>query len=184
MKRRNFVYGGLAAIAVGATGYAVTRGDSPRGTAPQTADAKPVAADGGLATLMNQTLPDVDGRMTALSQWAGKPLLVNFWATWCAPCVQEMPELDQLARAYPNVQFVGIGIDSTDNIRAFQRKVPVNYPLLVLENNGVELLRAMGNGPGGLPFTVIVHPQGRVDRHILGQVDADDIAKTLSRITA
>src|SRR5690554_1475371 len=81
-------------------------------------------------TLFAQRLPDSAGAQQAMAQWRGRPLLVNFWATWCAPCVKEMPDLDQLQAEFPQVRFVGIGIDSPANIARFIEKVPVSYPLL------------------------------------------------------
>src|SRR4051812_32339137 len=82
-------------------------------------------------SLLNQTLPDAQGKPQALSQWKGKTLVVNFWATWCAPCVQEMPELSalQMEVASKDIQILGIGIDSAENIREFSAKYKISYPL-------------------------------------------------------
>ena len=94
----------------------------------------------------------------------GQPLLVNFWATWCPPCVAEMPELEQLQaeRGSKGLQIVGIGIDSPSNIRDFSEKHKITYPLLVGGLQGTEVSRSFGNEAGGLPFTVLIGSDGTV----------------------
>jgi len=125
------------------------------------------------------TLPDLEGRPQALSRYRGKPLLINFWATWCAPCVQEMPELAQLDQRYPQVQFLGIGIDTAANMREFVAKIPVSYPLVVAGHAGIDLVRALGNAPGGLPFTVLFDADGRVHHRVLGKIDPQALDRFL-----
>ena len=139
------------------------------------------AAASARAPFFDLTLPDPDGRAQPLSQYRGRPLVANFWATWCAPCVKEMPDLDALHRRFTGVQFVGIGIDTVDNIVQFIRKVPVGYPLLVAGTEGVDILRQLGNTSGGLPFTVVFDADGGIRRSILGQVSSQDLAQTLAR---
>jgi len=124
-------------------------------------------------------LPDANGETHAVANYQGKPLLVNFWATWCPPCVKEMPELEALQKRYAHVQFLGIGIDTAVNIRQFSEKVPVSYPLLVAGTSGIDLIRGLGNPAGGLPFTIVFDEKGRIMRKILGQVQPDDLARTL-----
>lgn len=120
-----------------------------------------------------QTLPDASGRPLAMSTFAGRPLLINFWATWCTPCVEEMPELSALHDELSPRGFamVGIGIDHADKILEFSRKHPVSYPLVVAGMGGSELGRAFGNSTGALPFTVLVGRGGRVAHRILGRVN-------------
>lgn len=117
--------------------------------------------------------------MRQMAQWQGKRSVVNFWATWCAPCVKEMPDLQTLADSHPGKQIIGIGIDSAANIRTFLQKVPVTYPLLVAQTGGVDLLRQLGNTKGGLPFTLVLDEEGRIVHHVLGQIDSKDIEKHL-----
>jgi thiol-disulfide isomerase/thioredoxin len=176
MNRRHLLTGAIALVALAAAGDMYRR---LHNALPKDAGLPTNAA----STLLAQTLPDLDGKMHTLSDWKGQVVLINFWATWCAPCVQEMPELDALQKLHPSVRFVGIGIDSADNIRAFLRKVQVSYPLLVMATGGADLIRGLGNAPGGLPFTVIVAEDGSISRKILGQIDRNDVARTLSTLT-
>jgi len=102
----------------------------------------------------------------------GRPLVLNFWASWCPPCVQEMPDLDALAQAHPQVGFVGLAVDSAVNVRRFVKKVQVSYPLLISGHGGIALMRDLGNRQGGLPFTILFDAQGRAQRQVLGRIDA------------
>lgn len=123
--------------------------------------------------LLELTLPDALGHEVRLSEWRGRPLVVNFWATWCPPCVGEMPELSQMQDDYAahGLQIIGIGIDSEQNIREFSTKRPVSYPLLVAGVGGTELTRRFGNTSGSLPFTAVVDREGRIRHRILGRFD-------------
>jgi thiol-disulfide isomerase/thioredoxin len=145
------------------------------------ADGLAFAAD-PVADLYSRPFLDVDGQSHRLSEWKGRPLVVNFWATWCAPCVKEMPELDALQKRFPKAQFVGIGIDTADNIRKFTQKVPVSYPLLLGGPSGIDLMRALGNGLGALPFTMIFDAVGRISHQVLGAVDSADLTQRLAAL--
>jgi thiol-disulfide isomerase/thioredoxin len=116
------------------------------------------------AALMGLALPDVDGREQRLDQWKGKVLVVNFWATWCEPCREEMPEFvkAQAASGAKGLQFVGIAIDSPDKIRQFSQELKVNYPSLVGGYGALELSKTLGNKIAALPFTLIVDREGRI----------------------
>ncbi|MCD0504676.1 TlpA family protein disulfide reductase [Bordetella petrii] len=179
MNRRLFVYLAGAAAVAAAGGYALH--DYRR----QNANAPAGAASGDpVAALQAMPLPDLDGTPRRLADWQGKPMVVNFWATWCAPCVKEMPELQALHEKYPGIQFVGIGVDKPENMRDFIKKVPVSYPLLVMGPGAVDTLRTLGNPAGGLPFTLVFNENGRINRKILGQVQFDDLDRTLRGLAA
>ena len=113
--------------------------------------------------LMELTLPDVDGREQRLDQWKGKVLVVNFWATWCEPCREEMPEFVKAQAALGNkgLQFVGIAIDQPSKIRQFTQELRVNYPSLVGGYGALELSETLGNRIKALPFTVIIDREGQ-----------------------
>jgi thiol-disulfide isomerase/thioredoxin len=137
-----------------------------------------------VATLFSKTLPDAQKKPQALSQWQGKTLLVNFWATWCPPCVAEMPELValQAEQATNNLQIIGIGIDSAANIQQFSEKYKITYPLLVDGLNGSELSRQFGNQAGGLPFTVLISADGEVKKLYLGRLNMQQVRADLQSL--
>ncbi|AOZ00798.1 alkyl hydroperoxide reductase [Cupriavidus sp. USMAHM13] len=141
------------------------------------------AADHAVETFFQAKLPDPNGASLDLAALRGKTLVVNFWAPWCGPCVEEMPELTALHREYAGkpVEFVGIGIDSPSNIQQFLKKVPVDYPLAVAGFTGTELVRNFGNSAGGLPYTVIISPDGAVQFRKLGRVTADELRAVLPK---
>lgn len=146
---------------------------------------EPVApAHEATAQLLAQTLPDADGKPQPLSQWRGKNLVVNFWATWCAPCVEEMPELTALQTevAPRNIQILGIGIDSAANIAGFAKKYQISYPLYVSGMEGTQLSREFGNKAGGLPFTVLIGADGTVRKTYLGRLKMEELRKDLSQL--
>jgi thiol-disulfide isomerase/thioredoxin len=133
-----------------------------------------------------QSLPDVNNNSEKLSKWQGKLLLVNFWATWCAPCVEEMPELSELQQKqdFKNLQVIGIGIDSAANIREFAAKHHITYPLYVAGMAGTELSKQMGNQQGGLPFTLLITPDGQVKKTYLGRLNMDAVRKDLASFSS
>lgn len=137
-----------------------------------------------VAALFSKTLADAQQKPQALSQWQGKTLLVNFWATWCPPCVAEMPELVALQdeQAKNNVQIIGIGIDSAANIQQFSTKYKITYPLLIDGLNGSELSRQFGNQAGGLPFTVLISADGQVKKLYLGRLNMEQLRADLQSL--
>ena len=142
------------------------------------------AENTAVAALMQSSLPDTKNQPRALAEWKGKTLLVNFWATWCPPCVAEMPELVELQAdmAGRNVQIIGIGIDSTSNIQQFSEKLQISYPLLVAGMQGTELSRQFGNQAGGLPFTVLIGPDGQIRQTYLGRLDMKKVRADLASL--
>jgi len=140
-------------------------------------------ADTAVAALMQVSMKDSAGKQRKMSEWQGKVLVLNFWATWCPPCVSEMPELVALQAdmADRNVQIIGIGIDSPSNIQQFAEKLQTSYPLLVEGMQGTELSRQLGNQAGGLPFTVLIGPDGQVLQTYLGRLDMKKVRADLGR---
>ncbi|MEA3122802.1 MAG: hypothetical protein QOH33_2392 [Paraburkholderia sp.] len=170
-----------AALKSGATAQATTA-PGPASAAPAPASAPPDA----LAKLWEAPLTDVAGKRRGLASYKGHALVVNFWASWCGPCVREMPMLTDLSRQYAGkgVQFVGIGVDSEQNVQAFLRKVPVGYPIFVGGFGGADLARSLGNAAGGLPFTLVIDANGAVQSTKLGELNADELRHTLDTIHA
>ena len=143
----------------------------------------PTAAEPAAVTnLFAQSLPTLTNTSEALGQWRGKRLLVNFWATWCTPCVQEMPELSALQTELGSntLQIVGIGIDSPVNIKEFNQKLPVSYPLYIGGMGGSELARQFGNQAGGLPFTVLIEANGSIKKTYLGRLKLEELRHDLA----
>lgn len=138
------------------------------------------------AALFAATFPDPDGRSQPLAQWRGRPLVVNFWATWCPPCVEEMPALQQVRNEYlgRGVEVIGIGIDSAGKIAEFRDKYRISLPLLAAGAGGSQLNRALGNDSGALPYTVLVGSDGRVRERHLGQIKPEQLRRWLDQALA
>ena len=134
--------------------------------------------------LLAARLEDLNGQPQALSQWKGKVLVVNFWATWCPPCLKEIPGFVRLHKRYAaqGVQFVGIAIDDKAKVAAFVAQHGVTYPVLMAEKEGIGLARSAGNRLGGLPFTVVIDRQGRTARVELGVLDEAKLAAILESL--
>ncbi len=130
---------------------------------------------------LSQSFHDLQDQERALSTYIGKPLVINFWATWCAPCIKEMPDLQALHERYPDVQFLGIAVDSKSNVQEFLQRVPVSYDILLAGPGGVKQMRSLGNKRSGLPFTVVFGSNGRVDERMLGQIDPQKLDEVIKR---
>lgn len=136
------------------------------------------SAAGGL---MTARLPDIDGRPQALEQWRGKVLVVNFWATWCAPCRQEIPAFIRVQEKWAarGLQIVGIAIDEKDKVRPYTAELKITYPILLGGLDGIELARQAGNRLGGLPFTVVFDRQGGAVHSQLGAINQEKLEALL-----
>jgi len=167
---RNVLLTLLALLALG-TGYLISRGqqDTARDSA-------------AVEELLSLSLEDASGKTQALRQWQGKLLVVNFWATWCPPCLQEMPGFSRLQRRLSGkgVQFVGIGIDSPDKIREFAGYAPVSYPLLIGAPDTLGVARKLGNRGDGLPYTVVLDQKGGLLATRLGAWNEAELEKFLA----
>lgn len=171
MKKRDFI--SLSVFGAAALGAGVYVGQRYwRATPPL-----PAAS----ATLFALTLPDSHGQTQALAQWRSKPLVVNFWAPWCAPCVEEMPELQQLRTEFlpRGVEVIGLGIDKADAITQFQQRIKTTYPLLVAGTAGLELAQQFGNEVGGLPFTLVLDANGAVRYQHTGRISVTKLRAAL-----
>ena len=177
----------IAALSAIFLGLGVVWGNKTRPVAAPVATNAPAAAVTPASSPTNlyaQSLNDLAGKPQALSQWKGKPLLVNFWATWCGPCVQEMPELSHLADEEAGKRFnvIGVGIDSPSAMSEFAAKHNIKYPLYVGGMGGTEIARAFGNANGGLPFTVLIGADGQVRKTYLGKLKFDELKADLAAL--
>lgn len=133
----------------------------------------PAAASGGAAAaLLKAVMPDLNGAPQKLEQWKGKVIVVNFWATWCEPCREEIPALIDVQRRLGErgVQIVGIALDQPDKVKPYAAQMRINYPVLIGELDALELTRAAGNKVGGLPYTIILDRAGKVAGSQLGGI--------------
>ncbi len=131
------------------------------------------------APLFAASLHDIDNRPVALADFRGQPLIVNFWARWCGPCREEIPELIALARAHQakGLKVIGIGLENnSENVKDFVKAYDMDYNLLFAPVEGISLMRALGNGRAGLPFTLAIDRNGRVVMHRLGQASRAELA--------
>jgi thiol-disulfide isomerase/thioredoxin len=118
-----------------------------------------------------------DGSPLALDTLRGRPLVINFWATWCPPCVEEMPLLDAFYQENSSKgwQIVGIAIDQPSAVRRFLAAQPIHYPIALGGLNGNHLGRQLGNESGSLPYTLVLNAQGQVVQQKLGRLDPQDL---------
>ncbi|SRR5579871_80436 len=118
------------------------------------------------------SLADLDGRVHPISEWDGKALIVNFWATWCAPCRREIPLLNRIQHEYAAKGFevVGIAVDVASDVKAYVHDVPLDYPLLVGEQDATDAARDFGVNALAFPFTVFTDTKGRIVTLHLGEL--------------
>lgn len=119
---------------------------------------------GAIQALSAAQFQDLEGRAQKLEEWRGKVLVVNFWATWCAPCREEIPVFVKLQEKYgrQGLQFVGIAIDQVSKVQPFAAELGMNFPVLIGSADAIELTRKLGNRASVLPFTVVLTRDGRV----------------------
>lgn len=144
-------------------------------------------ADAALTAFHALTLPDPSGKPFSMQELRGQPIVLNFWASWCTPCVEEMPELSALASEISSLsgpasstRFIGLAVDNQANVARFAERMPTSYPLVVGGVAALDLVRAFGNPQGGLPFTVVIDANGTVRERILGRVDINALRRVIT----
>lgn len=199
MRRRSWWAAGVAAAAAGlgwqlgrmrpALPTAPRAGDTAAsGTVSAVASAASAAADSReadpAAALWQARFVQPDGTPLVMAAWRGTPLVVNFWGTWCPPCVQEMPELDRFARSFAaqGGRVVGLAVDNPKAVREFLAKRPVGYAIAMAGFDGTDLSRKLGNTGGALPFTAVLDRAGKLARVKLGTTDFDELASWVQRL--
>lgn len=162
----------VAALALGG-GLAVRQFADPVSKAP-TAAADPLTA----------AFPDLHGQRHTLGEWRGKVLVVNFWATWCPPCLKEIPAFVELQRQHgaAGLQFVGVALDAREEVASFVAKREINYPILFGEEDVARYMQEQGNKIGALPFTLVFDRSGALRHAQQGEWAAADAARKLTEL--
>ena len=128
----------------------------------------------------NSISKDKNNKSVSLSQFKNRWLLVNFWATWCAPCREEIPELNELFKNNKDVHLIAIAIDEIGAVNKFLTKTPINYESLISNDiKGVEISKSLGNDRGVLPFTVLIKPNGKIQEVFFGKLNIESLNKHL-----
>lgn len=124
----------------------------------------------GAAALLSHPFQQLDGRATQLRDWEQRLILCNFWATWCAPCREEIPLLVAAKQQFAgyDLEIAGIGIDRAANLQQFANEYRINYPILTVAGDPSELLRVLGDESGALPYSVLLDPKRRISYRKLG----------------
>jgi thiol-disulfide isomerase/thioredoxin len=164
-RRRGLLYAGVAgAAAIAGAGFAWWKW-------------RPEPESQEAAALWSLSFDTPAGSKLAMQTLRGKPLLVNFWATWCPPCVDELPLLDRFFQqnASKSWQVIGLAIDQPSAVRSFLERTPISFPVGLAGLGGAELSRALGNLSGGLPYTVVLAGSGRVLERRMGRVKPGDL---------
>ncbi len=172
MKRRNLIYAGTAAAAALAGAGVAWWQVQPHG---------PVAAGGdpALQAFWQQSFDTPDGLPLPMAGFAGKPLLVNFWATWCPPCIEELPLIDRFYtdNRSRNWQVLGLAVDQPSAVRTWLKRKPMGFPTVMAGLQGTELSKSLGNLAGGLPFSVVFGASGQLLHRKSGKLSTEDLAQ-------
>lgn len=138
------------------------------------------------AKMPDMVFSTLAGKEAKVSDWRGQVLVLNFWATWCPPCREEMPAFSAVNTKLSgkSVQFVGIGIDTPDNILLFQKTTPVSYPLFIAGYDTLKLTAELGNKSLSLPFTLILDREGKIVLTHQGKLDEPALQQHLAPLLA
>jgi thiol-disulfide isomerase/thioredoxin len=188
----------VVALLAGAAGFGIYRyaiapkvapeGSTQLATITPPAEPEPGAA-GTPEVLPEFTLADLDGAPRSIRSWTGKSMIVNFWATWCAPCRREIPLLKEIqqTRATQGFQVVGVAVDVREDVLKYAKEIGIDYPLIMGEQDGLEAVGKFGLGSIGFPFTVFTDNQQRIILTHLGELhkpQADAILGVIARVNS
>jgi len=194
VSRARFIVGPLIVLIAGGAGFFIYRSTikpeqslTPVPAVPASAEnpaAEPVTEKKKVPdTLPDITLANLDGKPTKLRSFAGRPLMVNFWATWCAPCRREIPLLNKIRaqRKAQNAEIVGVAVDFKEDVLKFVNEVPISYPLLMGEEDGLAAAEAFGMGMA-FPFSVFIDSKQRILTIKLGELHEDEANFAFDRL--
>jgi peroxiredoxin len=127
---------------------------------------------------------DLDGKLRNIKEWDGQVVLLNFWATWCPPCMREIPDFIEIQHEFEGrgFQIVGVAVDNEDAVREFATAQGVNYPLLPGESEAIELANKYGNRIGGLPYSVLIDKNGNISSTFTGELNRTRLEQLLTRL--
>lgn len=173
-RRRLLARAAIAAGLVGA-GVAWWRGQAQKVSEGASSNQRDAQA---LAAFWSLNLATPSGKELAVSSLRGKPLLINFWATWCPPCVEELPLIDGFFQknTVNGWQVLGLAVDQPAAVNAFLAKMPLKFPIAMAGLAGIEMSKSFGNLSGGLPFTVVLNLSGDIAQRKIGRVSLDDLS--------
>ena len=138
--------------------------------------------DTSTASLFNANIMDNSGEIISFSKFEGQWLLINFWATWCAPCREEIPELNEFSHKNKTIQTIAIAIDDLESVNKFTKKIPIEYLSFIAENEGVQISQSLGNERGVLPFSVIISPEKKIEKVFYGRLKLNQLNQALNSI--
>ena len=138
---------------------------------------KPKDTNSPITELWNTPVTDTNGRLWHLGELQNQPLLLNFWATWCPPCVKELPELERFFHIWATKgwQVLALAIDSAQSVNTFIKRHQLKIPVALSQTQGLQLSRVLGNEKGELPFTVLISSSGKIIQSKKGPTDFDEI---------
>lgn len=190
----------VVALVAAAAGFGIYQfGLAPHATTEQAmapppvmpADAEPTAPgnDSLPETLPDFTLANLEGQPQSIRSWTGKSMIINFWATWCAPCRREIPLLKKIQAEHgaEGFQIVGVAVDFRDDVLKYAKEIGIDYPLLIGEEDGLDAVTKFGRGSLGFPFTVFTDNQQRLVLFHLGEIhpeQAEVMLATVRRVNA
>lgn len=142
----------------------------------------PSIAGGAASGFIDLSGTGLDGKPRQLSEWRGKIIVLNFWATWCPPCKEEIPLLiaTQAGLGGRGVQIIGVAVDELPHVEAYQKQAGINYPILVADNHVYKVMQDYGNASAGLPFSVVIDAQGVVRYRKLGALRGAELSDALA----
>jgi len=171
----------VATAIAGASGYALQR--------YLASDTHSVSVTDTASPIIGKTRPefammDIEGNIRNIKDWDGQIVLLNFWATWCPPCLEEIPGFIEIQQELDNrgFQIIGVAVDNEEDVREFADEMAMNYPILAGEMEAIELSQRYGNTIGGLPFSAIIDKNGKVTHTIMGELTKDRLISILEQL--